>query len=183
MKKLSLSAVGLVAAASVFLAPAASASAAATSTAPPSAQDVQFLKMSAAMDLEEIAAGAVAFKQGTYPATKAYGKRLATDHAKHYLQATAIAKAYGVALPTALPASTVAMLKAVAVKKGAAFDLTYLKMMVAGHFKAVALTTKEIERGSNLRAVKNAEAASPIIRYHLWRGQLDLRYELWDRGR
>jgi putative membrane protein len=149
----------------------------------PTAQDVQFLKMSATMDLEEIASGAVAYKLADYPQTKALGKRLAVDHAKHYAQATILAKAYGLTLPKKLPAADVAMLKAVAAKKGAAFDIAWLKMEVAGHFAAVGVTTKEIERGTNVRVVKNAESASPIIRYHLWRGQLDLRYELWDQGR
>jgi putative membrane protein len=134
------------------------------------------------MDLEEIAGGAVAFKKGTYEATKLLGKRLVLDHAKHYLQATVLAKANGITLPKTVPADAAAMLKAVAAKSGAAFDIAFLKMEIAGHFEAVALTTMEIERGSNARAVKNAEAASPIIRYHLWRAQLDLRYELWDQG-
>jgi len=184
MKKTSITATGAVAAAAVVVAVAAPASAATTTAAKPfTAQDASFLKMSATMDLEEIAGGAVAFKKGTYPATRLLGKRLAVDHAKHYLQATVLAKANGITLPKTVPADAVAMLKAVSAKSGAAFDIAWLKMETAGHFEAVAATTKEIERGSQMRVVKNAQAASPIIRYHLWRAQLDLRYELWDQGR
>ena len=56
-------------------------------------------------------------------------------------------------------------------------------MEVAGHFEAVGLAPRRSSGSSNVRIVKNAESASPIMRYHLWRGQLDLRYELWDQGR
>jgi putative membrane protein len=183
MKKRSWTAAALMTTAAVAVGAVAPAAASAATVKAPSAQDVQYLKMSATMDLEEIAAGAIAFKKGQYPATKAYGKRLATDHLKHYAQAAVLAKAYGITLPKTVPADAVAMLKAVAAKSGAAFDIAYLKMEVAGHFEAVTLGTKEIERGSNVRIVKNAEQTSPIIRYHLWRGQLDLRYDLWDQGR
>ena len=80
--------------------------------------------MSARMDLEEIASGAVAYKQADYSQTKGeLGKRLALDHAKHYAQATVLAKAYGITLPKTIPADNVAMLKAVAAKSGAAFDI------------------------------------------------------------
>lgn len=183
MKKRSLTAAALMTTAAVAVGAVAPAAASAATVKAPSAQDVQYLKMSAVMDLEEIAAGAVAFKKGDYAATRAYGRRLATDHAEHYVQATILAKAYGITLPKTLPAADVVTLKTVAAKSGPAFDLAYLKMEVAGHFAAVAVGTKEIERGTNIRIVKNAEQTSPIIRYHLWRGQLDLRYDLWDQGR
>jgi putative membrane protein len=182
MKK-TLTAAALMTTAALTVGAVAPAAASAATVKAPSAQDVQYLKASAAMDLEEIAGGAVAYKKAAYPATKAYGKRLVVDHTKHYAQATVLANAYGITLPKTVPADAVAMLKKVAAKTGAAFDIAYLKMEVAGHFEAVAIGTKEIERGANARVVKNAEQTSPILRYHLWRGQLDLRYELWDQGR
>lgn len=180
MKKSSLSAAGLLTTAAVVVAVAAPASAATTTAAKPlSAQDVSFLKMSATMDLEEIAGGAVAFKKGAYSQTRVYGKRLVTDHTKHYLQATIIAKANGITLPKTVPADAAAMLKAVAAKSGTAFDIAYLKMEVAGHTMAVAVGAKEIANGSNVRVVDNAKQTAPIIAYHLWRGKLDLKYEAW----
>jgi putative membrane protein len=183
MKKRSLTAAALMTTAVVAVGTVAPAAASAATVKAPNAQDVQYLKVSATMDLEEIAGGAVAYKKGDYPATRAYGKRLATDHIKHYAQVAILAEAYGITLPRTVPADAVAMLKAVASKSGPAFDLAYLKMEVTGHFDAVALGTQEIEHGSNVRIVNNAEQTSPILRYHLWRGQLDLHYDLWDQGR
>lgn len=170
---------GVAAASAVLVAVPTVASAATSAPAAPTAQDVSYLKGAMATDLFEIVTGGVAVNKAHYPTTRAYAKRVVKDHAKALFDARKIAMAEGVAVPDALSAGMKAKVAELNAKSGTAFDVAYLSAQVPGHFTAVAAGTKEIIKGSDPAIHDYAAANAHVLRYHLWRGNLDLRYVRW----
>lgn len=170
---------GFATASAVLVAVPTVASAATMPPAAPTVQDVNYLKASVATDLYEIVTGAVAVNRAHYPTTTAYAKRVIKDHAKALFDARQIAKREGIALPTTLSVTMKAKVAALDAKTGTAFDVAYLSADVPGHFAAVAAGTKEIIKGSDPAIHDYAAANAHVLRYHLWRGNLDLRYVRW----
>jgi putative membrane protein len=169
-------AVGLVTTATILAATAAPASA---SVGKLSTQDVKFLQTSAAGDLFEIQAGKVALTKAQLPTTRAYAAKLVSDHSKSLADVRTIAKADGISLPTQPLPTMREVLAQVSAHSGLSFDVAYLKAEVTDHFGDIAGGVKEVERGVNGRIRANAANDLPVLRYHLWRGQLDLNYVLW----
>jgi len=169
---------GIVATAVALSGTAVPAASAATSKAP-SVQDVKYLQTSAAGDLFEIAGGKVAMQKAQTATTRAYAKKLVADHTKSLADVRTIAKALHITLPKRPLPMQRQEIADTARHSGMAFDLAYLRLEVRDHFGDIAGAIKEVERGSNARIVKNAQEDLPVLRYHLWRGGLDLRYVLW----
>ena len=159
--------------------PTAASAATGTATTAPTAQDVAYLKTAMANDLFEIVTGGVALNNAKYPTTRSYAKRIIEDHATAFFNESKIASNDGIPVPTALTAHANAELSAIYAKKGAAFDVAYLSGQVRGHFAAVAAGTKEIIHGDDAAIHHSAAKEAAVLRYHLWRGNLDLRYVRW----
>jgi putative membrane protein len=170
-----------VAAAAVAVTAVPSVAVAATPslTTPPTAQDRLFLKTSIAGDLFEIDMGRIAEKKAVYPTTRAYAAKLVSDHLKSVSDARTIASALGIPSPTKPDAKEQQEIADISSHSGTAFDLAYLRGEVTDHFGDIAGGIKELERGANTRIRRGAADDLPMLRYHLWRGQLDLRYVLW----
>jgi putative membrane protein len=152
-------AVGTVAAASVLLAPSA--------TAAPSAQDVTYLKSNEQVNLAEITIGTIALKRATTATARSVATMTISDHQKAMTKVKALAAAEKVTLPTApnaLQQSQAATLKSIATSK---FDLTYLQYQVAGHNLSIAATNTEISGGSDAKTVAYAKFYLPVATMHL----------------
>jgi putative membrane protein len=145
----------------------------------PSVQDVKYLQTSAAGDLFEIQGGKVAVQKAQTATVRAYAQKLVTDHTKSLADTRTIAKALGITLPTRPLPMQRQEIAETAKNSGMAFDTAYLKLEITDHFGDIAGGIKEVERGSNARIKANAAEDLPVLRYHLWRGQLDARYLLW----
>lgn len=172
-----LASAGLVATAVAVSGTAVPASAA-TGKAP-SVQDVKYLQTSAAGDLFEIDGGKIAVQKAQTATTRSYAAKLVSDHTKSLADVRTIAKSLGITLPTRPLPLQRQEIADTAKHSGLAFDMAYLKLEVTDHFGDIAGGLKEVERGSNARIVANAAEDLPVLRYHLWRGQLDARYLLW----
>jgi putative membrane protein len=60
-----------------------------------------------------------------------------------------------------------AVARQLAAKSGNAFDETWTKDMIAGHRKAIEMTTEEIRNGSSKELQTLAKNALPVLQKHL----------------
>jgi putative membrane protein len=128
----------------VFLAPlGALAQSPASSDSTFQAETLQNLH---AANLMEIAAGKLAKSKGTTQQIKAYGAQLVSDHTAADKQVKSVAKKLGVKLST--PPQD-ASLKALGSMKGAAFDTSFINMMIQDHDKAIAMVKGAQGRSTN----------------------------------
>jgi putative membrane protein len=129
--------------------------------------DAQFVYLASAIDLAEINLGWIASKHASSEEVKEYGRRMMTDHGKSTKQLLKIADKKGIR-----PAGTMGKkYEALAAKlrgmKGPALDREYLKNMVTGHKKALALYEAQAKSGKDKELKEFAAKTAPVVREHL----------------
>jgi putative membrane protein len=129
--------------------------------------DQQFVDFAAQTDMVEANLGQRAQDAGTTDAIKDYGKMLATDHTNDYKQLGDVAKQANLTLPDAIDAAHNKMIAPFYKDKGAAFDHAYVREMIAGHEKALAVYKKEAADAQNSALKSYAEQALTVLQKHL----------------
>jgi putative membrane protein len=132
-----------------------------------SKNDKVFLVGAMQTDLMEIKSGQVAMKQGQSQSVVKFGEMLARAHSRLYAAGKKLAGQLGVPVPKTPSAVMMQKMKALAAKKGAAFDRAFAKMMVMGHEEAIEKATNEVQAGSNKLIVGTAKKDVPIYEQHL----------------
>jgi putative membrane protein len=95
----------------------------------------------------EVAAARVAFKNSQADDVKSCAKHMIKDHSQANKQLASIAKRKGLAVPAQSDAKHRAILDALRMQTGAAFDARYANPMVADHEEAVGLFGSEAVAG------------------------------------
>ncbi|RZK79860.1 MAG: DUF4142 domain-containing protein [Pedobacter sp.] len=117
--------------------PTALASANVQTTAPDTVNAIQFILDAGAAGMKETELGKIAQQKASNQGVKAYGTMMVSDHTKANEELKTLAASRNVTLIPAPDAATgAAELNKLS---GSAFDLAYVKMMVADHTKAVEL--------------------------------------------
>lgn len=130
--------------------------------------DQQFVNMAAQIDMVEANLGQLAQDNASSQDVKDYGQMLATDHTNDFSQLHAAAQTANLSVPDAIDtAHNKAMIAPFQKLKGSAFDHRYIKEMVAGHTKAIAMFKKEAADAQNDAIKTYAEAALPVLQKHL----------------
>jgi putative membrane protein len=136
-------------------------------SAAPSAADTDFVMKAGQAGMAEIAAGRMAEKQGQSAATKAFGKRMVTDHTKAADELKRAAEKSGAKMPTAMSDEHKRAGEKLAGLRGDAFDKAYAEQMVKDHEDAVALFEKESTSGSDSDLRTFAGKTLPTLQEHL----------------
>jgi len=132
-----------------------------------SAGDAKFVKTAASGGMEEVELGKLAASKASDPDVKSFGQKMADDHSKANDQLKQIASQKGVTLPTGLNNMQKHDKAKLEKLSGAAFDSSYISMMVKDHKKDVADFQKESNSGKDSDVKSFASATLPTLQDHL----------------
>jgi putative membrane protein len=130
-------------------------------------EDSTFLKTLAEGGRAEVEAGELAANKGTSDAVRKFGMMMARDHGAANEKIAGVAKAKGLALPSALSTEKTEMLNQLRKQEGVRFDQEYLAHMVSAHEKTVDLLKSEIARGDAGDTKALAQELLPTVQSHL----------------
>ena len=140
-----------------------------------SAAELQVMAHYRAVNQLEIDLGKAAKKDAGTQAVKSYGEMLVKDHTDGDKKLEAIAKQSGQKIPAAKPATEAEKAQeaqtkkeAAALKKlkGADFDREYLRMMVDGHDKELAMIDSKMAEVKNPQLLDFLSALKPTLQHH-----------------
>lgn len=130
--------------------------------------DQDFVNFAAQTDMVEANLGQLAQDNASSQDVKDYGQMLAMDHTNDFSQLHAAAQAANLSVPDAIDdAHNKKMITPFQKVKGSAFDRRYIKDMVDGHTKAIAVYKKEAADAQNDALKTYAQAALPVLQKHL----------------
>ena len=147
---------------------AANASLAASRTAPPvTSQDRMFIDQASQINLTEISLGKYMQAHATSTAAKHLGALYARDHTTAQANLRALASRLRVTLSTTSRVPDSAVVTQVEAQKGRNMDVAFVSTSVSGHKKAIAITRKEENAGSNPAVKAYAAHYLPMLQTHL----------------
>jgi putative membrane protein len=129
--------------------------------------DQSFVDFAAQTDMLEAHLGQMAQDQAAKQDVKTYAQMLNTDHTSDYNALTTAATKAGDSVPKGIDAAGNKVIARFEKLKGASFDRTFLREMVAGHTKAIARYKEEIDKGQNADVKAYAQQALPTLEKHL----------------
>ena len=130
--------------------------------------DQQFVDFAAQTDMVEANLGQLAQDNASQQDVKDYGQMLTADHTNDFAQLNTAAKSANLNVPDAIDsAHNKAMIAPFQKLKGSAFDHKYIKDMVDGHTKAIAVYKKEAADAQSDAVKTYAQAALPTLQKHL----------------
>jgi putative membrane protein len=129
--------------------------------------DAQFAAKAAYGALTEVQLGQLAAQKGETEAVRAFGRRMATDHAQTHQKLQEIAARENISLPQDLDQEAKQNYEKLAKLSGPAFDRSYAQDMVADHKKDVAQFQKETKAGKNEAIRTFAAETLPTLQDHL----------------
>lgn len=130
--------------------------------------DQQFIDMAAQTDMVEANLGQFAQDASSSQSVKQYGQMLITDHTADYKKLQNLASQANVTVPGAIDAAhNKTMITPFQKLKGKQFDTHYIREMVAGHTKALAVYKKEADDATNPTVKSYAQDAIPVLQKHL----------------
>jgi putative membrane protein len=136
--------------------------------APPAMTDQQFVNFAAQTDMVEANLGQLAESVASSQGVKDYGHMLASDHTKDFHELYFVAQKANLKVPDAIDAEhNKTIIDPFQKLKGAAFDSRYVREMIAGHTKAIAVYTREAGEERNPALKDYAESALPVLQKHL----------------
>jgi putative membrane protein len=134
---------------------------------PAFANSQAFLTKAIKGDNSEMKLGALAASQGHSRAVRDFGAMLERDHSKAREQAAPVAKAHGVAVPSAMTPEANTKYAKLRHLHGAAFDREFARYMVMDHEKDIADFRKEAQSGDPTDVRALAKATLPTLQKHL----------------
>jgi putative membrane protein len=142
--------------------------AAAGSGAPLALADKNFVTTAAVGGMYEVEAGKLAAEKASDPAVKAYGQKLADDHAKANDELKQIAQAHGMSLPSELPAAKKQALDKLRKASGAQFDRQYVQQVgMHDHQEDISAFEKASKDAKEPKLKAFAQKTLPVLREHL----------------
>lgn len=144
-----------------------SAMPAATGTAAANDHAAQFLTDAIKGDNGEIRMGQAAQDMGSSQGVKDFGKMLVDDHTKHKQQASQIAMALNVPVPSDTTPESDAAYKMATSMSGTGFDKDFLKAMVEDHTKDIDKFQQEASSSDPAQVTDFAKQSLPTLKKHL----------------
>jgi putative membrane protein len=138
-----------------------------TSTSKLSATDTGFIKSAAQGGMEEVELGKLAAEKASNADVKSFGQRMVDDHSKANDQLKQLAAQKGVTLSPTLSPSKKGDVNKLSKLSGAAFDRTYVSMMVKDHKKDVAEFEKTSKNAKDADLKSWAATTLPTLQDHL----------------
>lgn len=132
-----------------------------------SSSDTKFMKEAAMGGMEEVELGKLAAQKATDADVKSFGQKMVDDHSKANDQLQQLATQKGVTLPTGMSASQKNDMAKLEKLSGAAFDKTYVSMMVKDHKMDVAEFKKESTSAKDSDLKSWAGTTLPTLQDHL----------------
>lgn len=130
--------------------------------------DQQFIDFAAQTDMVEANLGQLAGTVASSQSVKDYAQTLVTDHTNDYHHLYDVARQANLNVPGAIDAeNNKTMIAPFQTLKGAAFDHKYVRDMVAGHTKAIAIYKKEATDAQNPAVKSYAEETLSVLQGHL----------------
>jgi putative membrane protein len=129
--------------------------------------DPQFAAKAAQGSYAEVELGRLAAQKGQSETVRAFGERMATDHAKTKQKLEKIAAQENISLPEDLDKDAKQNYEKLSKLSGPAFDRAYARDMVKEHKKDVAEFQKEASAGKNETIRAFAADALPTLQDHL----------------
>jgi putative membrane protein len=117
--------------------------------------------------MEEVELGKLAAQKASDADVKSFGQKMVDDHSKANDQLQQLASQKGVTLSPTLSPTKKGDVNKLAKLSGAAFDRTYVSMMVKDHKKDVADFQKESSKGKDSDVKSWASTTLPTLQDHL----------------
>ena len=131
----------------------------------PDTATMNFINKATIGGLQEVKSGDLAVKKGQSQDVKSFGARMIADHNKANAQLTALVKSKGIQIP---PQASVVTPDVMLVQaSGAAFDKTYVDMMVGDHQSTVNLFQNYAVTGKDPDLKAFAQQTLPTLKDHL----------------
>jgi putative membrane protein len=130
----------------------------------------QFLMDVSRDNRAEVDLGQLAQTKAANAQVKAYGRMLASDHAKANTEVNSMARTKNVTLPAELSAEQKSLKEQLTSASGGSFDRQYVDAMVKDHQKAIALFEKA-STSSDAQVKAFATKTLPTLRHHLEEAQ------------
>jgi putative membrane protein len=127
----------------------------------------KFAAKAAQGGMAEVEMGRLAAQQGSDPAVKTFGQRMADDHSKANDELKSMATKNNLALPSAMSAMQKAEMDKLSKLSGAAFDKAYMSLMVKDHEKDVKEFEMQSKNGTNPDIKDFASTTLPTLQSHL----------------
>jgi putative membrane protein len=129
--------------------------------------DTQFALKAAQGSLAEVQLGRLAAQKGQSATVRAFGQRMATDHAESKAKLKEIAAQENISLPEDLDKHAKQSYEKLSKRSGPDFDRAYAQAMVRDHKKDVAEFQKEASAGKNEAIRTFATETLPTLLDHL----------------
>jgi putative membrane protein len=129
--------------------------------------DQRFIDIAAQTDMLEAHLGQMAANQASRQQVKDYAQMLVSDHTADYQQLGILAGKDGLTVPNGLDADHYKMVVPFEKLNGAAFDARYIRTMIEGHTRAIALYKKEAAGAQSPDVKAYASATQPALVKHL----------------
>jgi putative membrane protein len=134
----------------------------------PAMSDQQFIDFAAQTDMVEANLGQLAETGTSSQPVIDYAQMLVTDHTNDFHQLYNAAQQANLNVPNAIDVeNNKKMIDPFQKLKGPAFDHRYVREMIAGHTKAIAIYKKEAADAQNPAVKSYAEEALPVLQKHL----------------
>jgi putative membrane protein len=129
--------------------------------------DAEFVKKAGMSGLAEVELGKLAAAQGKSDEVKKFGQKMVDDHGKANQGLKAAAEKANLEVPAKIDEEHQKHIDHLKGLKGDEFDKAYLKHMVEGHEKSVALFTAASKEGKDAGLKEFATKALPTLQEHL----------------
>jgi putative membrane protein len=126
-----------------------------------------FVQMAASANLHELEMGKLGSKRATATEVREFAQKMVKDHATAMEKLKKAAKAAKVDLPSKQSKEDEKACALIEKHEGKDFDAVFMRQMVEGHQRALALHERAVKEVMNADVRKYAEDAVPVIRGHL----------------
>ena len=133
----------------------------------PTADELSFMQKAAAGDQNEIKLSQLAVERASSPEVKQFAETMVTDHTKSSSLLKPIAADHGVVLPENPGSDIDEKLNSLQKQSGAAFDKTYIEMMVKDHEEMLHAFEAESGIIVDSKLKDFIATVQPIVAHHL----------------
>ena len=133
----------------------------------PSKDDADFMVTAASVGMMEVQLGQWAESHASDARVKSFGMMMAKDHKEVGDKLKALAASKNITLPDSISKEQQKDKEQLQKKKGSAFDVAYINMMVDGHKKTISKFEKEASSGTHPAVKAFANDNLMALRMHL----------------
>jgi putative membrane protein len=130
-------------------------------------EEQTFIQKAATGDQAEIKLSQLALERASIPEVKQFAQTMVTDHRKSSSMLKPIAVDHGVTVAETLGSQTEGKIKRLEGQSGAAFDKTYIEMMVKDHEEMLHAFEAAAPKANDSKLKEFISTVQPIVAHHL----------------